>query len=380
MKMVYAGGTICDHATLKRLVVISDEIGFIDRPAVTFNNWGHIGAASPFRRIDTSGAPIAFSVHSTPSGPINRLYQSYIEADLQNPRFIQQLLAGLQNDPVFAARVIQLDGNYSAGHDTALPARKGREIISTLLADEGLLAEPLSGNIPNALTFNTYSQGGRRETLKALLIEASIHVTNALLVSERTGLVPVCDDPYLCRLIAIRTYDSHYVAETPRYAPHLGLAVAKSVLPDKLLSEVEIPDLFAYRRAAKDAYDAWSAEINRLAARFEDIDPETAEQEITKMLHTDVNPRLIEYRNEMKSARDKLFGELVKKVMRWEMPTLSLTYLANLDFASALVAFATAAVPTLHSVVDYIVERRDIRRRNWMSYLIGIADEGPDDR
>jgi len=54
--------------------------------------------------------------------------------------------------------------------------------------------------------------------------------------------------------------------------------------------------IFRISRVAKEAHDAWSVEINRLATRLEDLDPEAAGKEITRMLHAEVAPRLIEYK------------------------------------------------------------------------------------
>jgi hypothetical protein len=112
--------------------------------------------------------------------------------------------------------------------------------------------------------------------------------------------------------------------------------------------------------------------------RLEELDPEKAEKEIPRILTSEINPKLIDYRNEMASARDGLFGDLIKKVVAWEVPTVSLACLAGCGFATALAAFAAALTPAIPAVVDYYSARRDHARRNSMSYLIGITkgDEG----
>ena len=70
------------------------------------------------------------------------------------------------------------------------------------------------------LMYRSDTPEGRRETLKILVIEASIQVTNALVISESSGMTPVADDPYLCRLIALRTGNSQYVGQSPRLSPY----------------------------------------------------------------------------------------------------------------------------------------------------------------
>jgi hypothetical protein len=50
-----------------------------------------------------------------------------------------------------------------------------------------------------------------------------------------------------------------------------------------------------------------------------------------KIIVTEVRPRLLQFRLDMASARDKLFGDLIKTVAKWQMPTMSLAYLAGLN-------------------------------------------------
>jgi hypothetical protein len=46
MKLLYSGAEFCDQPILKRLLVVAEEIHFMDRPSVTFRNWGTIGLAT----------------------------------------------------------------------------------------------------------------------------------------------------------------------------------------------------------------------------------------------------------------------------------------------------------------------------------------------
>jgi hypothetical protein len=219
----------------------------------------------------------------------------------------------------------------------------------------------------------------RRQTLKSLLIEASIHVTNAMLVSERTGLLPVTDEPYMARLLALRSADSAYVGTTPRVTPSLGIAVAKAVIPDETLSKLKFSDLFEYRKSAKDAYEAWSVEIERLSAEVAAMDPPSVESHLPRIIATQVAPRIVDYRNEMKTVRDKLFGDLMKQVAKWELPSISLAYLTNLDLPGALALFAAALGPVIPTLVDYFQGRRKIARKNSMAYLVGVSSATSDD-
>lgn len=188
MKVLFAGGTFCEYQTLQRLVLIADEIAFMDRPSVTFGNWGTIGRDSKIRQYDTKNLPIIFSAHSPPSGPVTELYSHYIEADLANPRLIAIFLEGLSCNPTFTGKFIGLKGDYGAA--------KGNQIRDALIKDTTLSQENFSDSVDPSRMYQIETHEDRRQTLKTLLIEASIQVTNAMLVSERTALLPVTDDPY----------------------------------------------------------------------------------------------------------------------------------------------------------------------------------------
>jgi hypothetical protein len=86
MKVVYFGESLCSFETLQRLVLIADEIAFLDRPSVAFGNWGTVGEQSPARQFEVpSDSPVGIHVFSPPWGPSEHYYQRYVEADLANP-------------------------------------------------------------------------------------------------------------------------------------------------------------------------------------------------------------------------------------------------------------------------------------------------------
>jgi hypothetical protein len=286
-------------------------------------------------------------------------------------------LAGLAGDPLFAEKFTQMDAQYGSPRGNYMLS--GREVVRALLADEALLHAPISVEEIHENMYAVRDDLGRRATLALELTEASIQVTNAILLSTQTGLLPVTDDPFLSELLALRTTQP-YVKGVPARAPMLGLAVAQAVITDEALQRLTIKDIVDYRTSAKDAYAAWSTELNRLAATVDDIPAGDVEKRIARLITTEVAPKLREYRNEMKSATDKLFGDLVKNVAKWGvpavMPTLPLAYFLNMSLGAAAVAFATNAVlPAVPAVVDYLQATARVKRKNAMSYLIGLAQE-----
>ena len=213
----------------------------------------------------------------------------------------------------------------------------------------------------------------RRALFKNIVIEASITITSTLAIAAETGLQPVTEDPRFAHLLGMRSADRAYVGEPPVHAGPLAIAVASALIPDETLLHLTVGDILDYQGRTKEAYAAWSAEIDRLAVNIEDMDPGAVERLLPQIIHGEVKPRILEYRNELKSARDKMFGELIKKVANWNVPSISLVYLAGLSVPSAVALFAATLAPTIPAVVDYYMARRALQRKNSAAYLVGLA-------
>ncbi len=99
-----------------------------------------------------------------------------------------------------------------------------------------------------------------------------------------------------------------------------------------------------------------------------DIQPEEWSREIPHLIAREVSPRLVEYRSAMEAARDGLFADLLKSVLNWKPPAISLGVLAYLSIHQALAAFAAGSgVSALNAIIDAVVARRDTRREHAVS-------------
>jgi hypothetical protein len=115
MKLLYIGGSSCGADILARLLLLGDELCFLDRPSVTFDNWGTIGHPSPMRQFSTEGQPVKITAIEPPGGPARLLYAPYIEADLNNSSFVTTVLDGLRSDPMFGNKCFAPTANYGEG-------------------------------------------------------------------------------------------------------------------------------------------------------------------------------------------------------------------------------------------------------------------------
>ena len=366
MKLLYSGGTACSYDTLKRLLLVGSELSFMDRPSVTFGNWGTIGHESPLRSLIPASDIVPISVYAPSSGPAGDVYQPYVAADLESSAFVSAVVAGL-HDSEFASKFIQPQANYGDG-------LKGEDIIRGLLANPPAMPLTLSEEGDPRRMFKVETLEERKATLKSIVVEASIQVTSALTVAQEAEASPVADDPHLLKLLALRTGDPVYVGKQAPSAWLIGLEFAKAVIPEEVLSKIEATDVLEYRKKAADVYEAWTAELNGMAAKLDDLPIDKVQEQLPKLLATELEPRLIAYKAEMAGVRDTLFADLMKSVADWKVPTLSLASMTWMGFTGALTAFlSTAAPPAARSLVDYGKSRRNAGRKHAVSFLIGAS-------
>jgi hypothetical protein len=167
---------------------------------------------------------------------------------------------------------------------------------------------------------------GRRAIARMVLVSTSIEVTSALLMSDELSALPVADDGTFPRLLALRTTSQKYIGGTPSLAPLLGLRFARAVIPDEALRKLEFKDIFEYRKASADSYHGWTIELDKIAAKINNSEFSNPVEAIDRLIAAELMPKLTGYESEMISIRDKLFDDLIKGVVSWQLPTISAAY------------------------------------------------------
>ena len=106
------------EATLKKALLLFDELHVMDRPSFSFGRGQHgglIGAPSPFRDFETffKNERIPIYVHHAPGGPVPDEFYEQIKADVNDLEFLKRFQSGLKTSPVFRSLQIPA-GNYGA--------------------------------------------------------------------------------------------------------------------------------------------------------------------------------------------------------------------------------------------------------------------------
>ena len=108
-----------DQTTLKKAILLFDEIHFMDRPSFTFkNNFGTIGASSPLRQYEQSfrDAGVPLFVHGVQGGRVSGDFFEQVEADISDSLFLIRFQDGLRSSPTFRGFHVP-PGNYGAAGD-----------------------------------------------------------------------------------------------------------------------------------------------------------------------------------------------------------------------------------------------------------------------
>jgi hypothetical protein len=369
MRVIYAGGPLCAEMTFKRLVLLANEVGFSDRPSVGFDKWGTVGIQTPIRSVaSAAGQPIKFVIHQPPSGPVAEVFAKFVPSDVRDLAVRRLFLEGLREDPIFRERYVKAAADYGGV--------SGAQVVSSLLSDPTLSEADLGEVTGFCETFQISSMQGRRDTLRTLLVEMSIHVTTALLGGEELGLVPVTDDPYLAQLLALRVGSGQPKPSSATVTAILDLEIVRSVIPDHALARVEIPDLLQFRKKTSDVYAAWGAEVERLGALLDDAKGDASVAEYAqRLVATEIRPKMDAMRAELASARDSMFGDVVKSATDWKLPALALAVLHHSPLLGAAVGvLGSALAGTVKATADHWAKKRGTVRKHGVAYLVQLAD------
>src|SRR5690349_9919983 len=100
MKLTFSDAPIIDELTFKRLLLLANELAFVDRPSIHLaDNYGTVGMPSGMRGLikDFEDSPIKLIVDEPPNSTFNsEFYRKYFEKDLLNPDFLNTIFEGIE--------------------------------------------------------------------------------------------------------------------------------------------------------------------------------------------------------------------------------------------------------------------------------------------
>jgi hypothetical protein len=214
---------------------------------------------------------------------------------------------------------------------------------------------------------------------------SSLAVNTALILADNEGLVPFTDSRLhhemlvakFQRISSLLASKDVILSGVRRLHPEklrrLAFTLLDVMVPEELISKMSIADCLKYKDAGIEAFQRLKSFIGELASQIES-EPMTDEfeKEIQKLIHQKVLPEAQKAKDKGIDIYEKLFGKLGKKVAAALTPTLGASIFAGLTTPVMLaVASAAALGAILPDLVDALVEERAMHR-NVLSYLLEL--------
>lgn len=377
INVFYYPEMVASIATLKKAILLFDEIHFMDRPAFTFGGgaYGLIGASSPLRRFERSfrenGVPLF--VHPSPGGPVEGEFLQQITADIDDLEFLRRFQEGLKNSKTFRELHIA-PGHYGQWGN--------EENVYQLVSGVDLECD-LNGRTPGDLfsdktihAFDLSTPIGRAKNLISNAAVCSAKVNVALNTASHQGFVPLADaDPYGDLLGA--KYARAVIKLDPTkngvQVTDLSFAIFDELIPAERLEKLGFPEIVRYRKESQKAREAFLEYLAVLQAKQAEIglDGDYASA-IEELVTTEVVPAARTFTNELATIADSLFGRLAKSAVGVAGSSAALQLFGELSWEKLLGLAAAAAAYVTKVGIDGVLADRKARRDCSISYILSL--------
>jgi hypothetical protein len=379
VSIFYYPSMVAAFATLKKSILLFDELHFIDRPSFTFGGFGTIGTASPMRQVEKSfrdeGVPLY--VHTPKDGPVTGEFLEQVKSDINDVEFLRRFQKGLRDSLVFRDHQIS-HGNYGevGSHENVADAL----ISINLDADFAELPRP------EELMFDDTIQHFRFKTpperAKALVQHATTcaaMVNFALNASEHQGITPLADSIVYQSLLGakyLRAAREAGKAGPEIHISDLSFAILDELIPAERIEQMTMRDVVNYRKESANPREAFLEYLSALHAKQGAITNTDYAGALTEIINTEILPEARKFKNRMAEIHDKMFGNLAVKALQYVGATsASMQFLGGLSWGSLLhlagLAGATGAAIS-RAAIDAKVSERAARRDCAISYVLGL--------
>lgn len=371
MRLTFADSPNIDPLNFRRLLLIADELVFVDRPSISLaNNFGTVGMPSWLRSIqhEFEGSEIKLIVDEPPNTTFNsQYYRQYYLNDMDNPEFLNTIFEGIKNnwiyDPHFDPKDKHCEGDYIDYRKWLIENKN--EIMQTSIVDLEMTGEPFRIANKNEALF----------AFKIITAEQSLRVTSIIHICNKYNNSPISINPYLDKLINLRLSNAKYVGQTQK-SRSLGFKIMDCMIPDAALTKISIDDILEFREKTSEYYKNWTIEINKIESQLF-INQGISNSEVSCLLDVEINPRLRELNNEIRRIRDDRFKNILKTIKNTFLSFVSLGTLSSLSIPGAIALFVGNNLKT-PKLTDEIIEAhfqlKDKKLSNGLTYLLEVQE------
>lgn len=365
-----------DQTTLKKAILLFDEIHFIDRPSFTFpNNFGTIGASSSLRQYEHSfrDAGVPLHVHGIQGGRVSGKFFEQVLADINDPLFLKKFQDGLKASLTFR-RLHVSPGNYgAAGNENDVLDKITNVDISSMSVGEaeGLFFDE---------QIKPYEFSTSVGCIKQLILLAAIcsaKMNFALTEGAKNGFYPLADASPYANLLGVR-----YARAINKLEPNknhiqitdLSFSIFDELLPTECIEQLDIKDVVAHRKKTEKARIEFLEHLSLLQAKQASIgvDGDYAGA-IDKIIKTEIIPAANKFRNQLRTIDEKSFGSLIKGTLTGLLGGSSaISIFADLSWEKIILLGPPIGVYILNQVIDHILSERALRRECSISYVLSL--------
>jgi hypothetical protein len=370
-----------DPATLKRSIILFDELHVMDRPSFSFggrdkSNFGMIGADSPLRQFEQSfreeGMPLY--VHGAPGGRIAEEDYSEVSADINDMEYLRRFQKGLETSEAF--RRLQIPpANYGevGNQDGVVRALLGVD-LATAFSEYDNPIQMLEDKNIQLFRFSTPDERAKGFLNHALM--CAIKLNLALHVGVRYGHQPLADAAPFGDLLGAKYARAIAVADkvTPKIQlTDLTFAIFDELLPAKRLEKMSIKDLISYRKSSAEPREAFLEHMASLHAKASQIKEGGAYQAaIENILTTEIRPAARDFQNALAKINDGFVTSLAKGVISTMGGSSLVQFFGALSWGAFLPLAAAGAAYIGNAALDAYLADRATRRESSISYILSL--------
>jgi hypothetical protein len=366
--------------TLKKSILLFDEIHFMDRPSFMFGgSFGSVGAASPLRQYEKGfrdgGVPLY--VHGAIDGPVEGELLTKVEADLGDLNFMTRFQEGLRVSPHFRNLHIQ-PGDYGQGetHETLFQKLAVIDLQQSRQALE-VFNDPLVRHMDHT------TPEGRLKILASDAALCSAKMSVALDVGARQAFAPLADASPYTSLLSVkysRAVATSSLVGGQILATDLSLAIFDELVPAESLEKLTFGEAIRYRKESDNAREAFLEHLLLLQTKLGQVsgDGDYAAS-ISNIITTEVRPAAQEFRNKLDTIYEKLFGKIAGaavaaagSAVTWAGSSAAVQVFGDITWQKLLSLAIAAGVFVAPKAVDALVEVRAVSRECALSYLLDL--------
>jgi hypothetical protein len=378
IKVLYYPDFWVNFATLKKAILLFDELHFMDRPSMMFGQFGTVGAPSPLRQYEasfrTEGVPLY--VHSAPMGPVYGAWYEQIKADVNDSEFLRRFQNGLRTSSTFRGLQIA-PGNYGAAGD--------QESVAKQMIDVDFSAEVKSHGSPIALFedadvrhLDLSTPACCAKYLISNAVACSAKLNFALDTGTKEGFVPLADaNPYgdLLGTKYARAVKSLEPTKNKIQLTDLSFAIFDELVSAKRLEQLNLREVIQFRKASEQAREEFLEHLGVIQSKQAAIglDGDYAGA-ITGLIDSDIKPAVRIFKNKLQTIDESVFGAATKGVIGALGGSSVITLFGDLSWLKVLALAGAAAAYMAQAQVDAILAERAAKRECSISYILSLDD------